>query len=90
MNEENTQELATHLANSKRKIKAYHDKYPDTVQNIRDDNKPQSLPGCYTAQMLYGWNDGKFKKEYLAKLECSWNQWKKGPLLDHGHLESDP
>ena len=23
----------------------------------------------YTAKLLYGWDDGKFKKEYLRKLE---------------------
>ena len=27
------------------------------------------LPGKYIARMLYRWDDGKFKKEYLKKLE---------------------
>jgi len=30
------------------------------------------LPGRYTAKILYGWNDGKFKVEYLRKLERNW------------------
>ena len=27
------------------------------------------LPGKYTAKVLYGWDDQKFEKEYLNKLE---------------------
>jgi len=30
------------------------------------------LSGKYTAKMLYGWDDGKFEKEYLRKLERNW------------------
>jgi len=26
----------------------------------------------YMAKMLYGWDDGKFEKEYLRKLERNW------------------
>ena len=26
--------------------------------------------------MLYGCNDGKFKKEYLKKLKKNWRMWK--------------
>jgi len=28
------------------------------------------------AKMLYGWDDGKFEKEYLRKLERNWQKWK--------------
>ena len=27
------------------------------------------LPGKYMAKMLYKWDDGKFEKKYLRKLE---------------------
>ena len=30
------------------------------------------LPGKYTVKMLYGWDNGKFEKEYLRKLERNW------------------
>jgi len=30
----------------------------------------------YTAKLLYGWDDTKFDKEYLKKLERNWNRWK--------------
>ena len=33
------------------------------------DFKRRELPGKYIAKILYEWNDKKFKKEYLRKLE---------------------
>ena len=33
------------------------------------DFRREELPGKFTAKMLYGWNDRKFEKEYLRKLE---------------------
>jgi len=38
--------------------------------------KKRELPGKYMVKMLYGWDDGKFKKEYLRKLERNWQKWK--------------
>jgi len=32
------------------------------------------LLGRYTAKLLYRWDDGKFKREYLEKLEKSWRK----------------
>ena len=34
-----------------------------------DEYKRMELPGKYIAKLLYGWNDGKFKGEYLKKLK---------------------
>jgi len=31
--------------------------------------KRMELPGKYTAKLLYGWDDQRFEKEYLNKLE---------------------
>ena len=36
------------------------------------DFRKEKLPGKYMAKMLYGWNDKKFEKEYLKKLERNW------------------
>ena len=33
------------------------------------DFRRGELSGKFTARMLYGWDDGKFKEEYLKKLE---------------------
>jgi len=38
------------------------------------DFRKKELPRRFIAKMLYGWNDGKFEKEYLRKLERNW--WK--------------
>jgi len=34
------------------------------------------LLGKYMAKLLYRWDDGKFKVEYLRKLERNWQRWK--------------
>jgi len=33
------------------------------------------LPGKYIAKILFGWDDKKFKDEYLKKLERNWKRW---------------
>jgi len=40
------------------------------------DFRRGELLGKYMAKMLYKWNDGKFEKEYLRKLERNWQKWK--------------
>ena len=30
----------------------------------------------FMVKMLYGWDDGKFEKEYLKRLERNWKKWK--------------
>ena len=34
------------------------------------------LPERYTMKLLYRWDDKKFDKEYLKKLQRNWNRWK--------------
>jgi len=36
------------------------------------DFRRGELLGKYIAEMLYEWNDSKFEKEYLKKLERNW------------------
>ena len=40
------------------------------------DFRRGELPGKYMVKMLYEWDNGKFKKEYLRKLEKNWQKWK--------------
>ena len=40
------------------------------------DFRRRELPGKFTAKMLYGCDDRKFKEEYLKKLERNWRRWK--------------
>ena len=41
-----------------------------------DEYKGIELLGKYITKLLYGWNDGKFEKENLKKLERNWQKWK--------------
>jgi len=34
----------------------------------------EELPGKFTARILYEWDDGKFEREYLKKLERNWQK----------------
>jgi len=38
----------------------------------KKDFRRGKLSGKYMAKMLYGWDDGKFEKEYLKKLKRNW------------------
>ena len=40
------------------------------------DFRRGELLGKLIAKILYRWNDGKFKEEYLKKLERNWQRWK--------------
>ena len=45
---------------------------------IAEENnlRREELPGKYTVKILFGWNDGKFKNEYLKKLKRNWTRYK--------------
>ena len=38
------------------------------------DFRREELPGKFTVKMLYGQDNGKFKEEYLKKLERNWRR----------------
>jgi len=38
------------------------------------DFRRGELPGKFMAKMLYGWDNRKFKEEYLKKLERNWQK----------------
>jgi len=38
------------------------------------DFRRGELLGKFTAKILYGWDDRKFEKEYLKKLERNWRR----------------
>ena len=40
------------------------------------DFRREELLEKYMAKILYGWNDRKFEKEYLKKLERNWQKQK--------------
>jgi len=45
----------------------------ETLDMVKEkDFRREELLEKYIAKMLYRWDDGKFKKEYLRKLERNW------------------
>jgi len=68
MAEENTWEKEENLKNAKKLIEEYEDIYKKSARRIREDRRRELL-GRYTAKLLYGWDNRKFKEEYLKKLE---------------------
>jgi len=54
-------------------LRDYERGYEEMARKIREEEdgtyRRSKLPRRYTAKMLYGWDDGKFKREYLKRLE---------------------
>jgi len=88
MAEENTWEGLENLKNARGKIEEFEKgRFEEEIQRIRlkkgkeiklnpkaEEFKRGELPERYTVKLLYGWDDKKFDKEYLKKLERSWNR----------------
>jgi len=45
-------------------------------QETKEDKKMfnRELPGRYTAKLLYGWGERKYKQKYWKRLEENWRQ----------------
>ena len=75
MAEEDTWEKEGNLGNAREAVEDYEREYKKTARRIKEREggaySRSELPGRYTARVLYGWDDGRFEKEYLEKLERS-------------------
>ena len=88
MVEENIQEGLENLKNIMKKVEEFEKgRFEEEIQRIRikkekkkklnleaEKFKRGELPGRYIAKLLYGWDDKKFDKEYLKKLQRNWNR----------------
>jgi len=88
--EKNTWERLENLKNAMKKVEEFEKRrFEEEIRRIRmkkgkemklnpeaEEFKRRELPGRYTVKLLYGWDDKKFDKEYLKKLERNWNMWK--------------
>jgi len=70
MAEEDTWEKEENLKNAKELIE-YKNIYEESARRTKE-NKRGELPERYTVGLLYGWDNKKFKEEYLKKLERNW------------------
>jgi len=88
--EKNIWERLENLKNAMKKVEEFEKRrFEEEIRRIRmkkgkemklnpeaEEFKRRELPGRYTVKLLYGWDDKKFDKEYLKKLERNWNMWK--------------
>jgi len=78
MAEEDTWEKEGNLGNVQKAVEEYKREYKKTVKRIRKEEdgaySRSELPGRYMAKLLCGWDNGRFEKEYLEKLERSWKK----------------
>jgi len=78
--EEDTWEKEGNLGNAREAVEIYEREYKKMARRIREREdgaySRSELPGRYTAKVLYGWDNGKFEREYLKRLERNWNRWK--------------
>ena len=88
--EGDTWEKRENLKNTEELIKEF--KWGEVVvrQQVGEDEeyRRMELPGKFTAKVLYGWDDQRFKEEYLNKLERNWKRWKEDRQIDESeHLK---
>jgi len=85
MVEHDTWEKKEDLVNAREAVDKFKEKISTEVRRQEGVEKWNSrmkkdkqieLLGRYTAKLLYGWDNGKFEKEYLRKLEKNWRKWK--------------
>ena len=47
------------------------------------------MPGRFTAKLLYRWNNGRFERKHLEKLERNWRKWKDGKFFLQKNLKKE-
>ena len=74
------------LKNARKRIEEFKKgRFEEKIQRIQkgremklnlevEEFKRGELLGKYMAKLLYGWDDKKFDKEYLKKLQRNWNK----------------
>jgi len=89
--EEDTWEKEGNLGNVREAVEDYEKEYEKIARRIREEEdgaySKSELPGRYTAKVLYGWDDGRFEKGYLEKLERNWRKWKGGKFFWRKNLK---
>ena len=79
--ENNSWEKEKNIKNTKKLVEEFEGKIKikkqEKLELVKEkDFRRAELPGKYTVKFLYKWKDGKFKDEYLRKLERNWTRWK--------------
>ena len=75
----------TNLKNTREAIEEYEKEYRKEGRKMEEEHR--EMPGRFTAKMLYGWDDEKFDREYLKKLERNWRRWKRAKFFWRKNLK---
>ena len=83
--EEDTWESRENLKNASDLVEEFKKEYgreeeEETRWQEREEEKNmfnRELLGKYTAKLLYGWGEKKYKQEYWKKLKENWQRWKR-------------
>jgi len=82
--EKDSWEKEGHLKNAKEAVKEYEREYGKEERRIEEEKR---MSGRFMAKTLYGWDDGKFDREYLKKLERNWRRWKGTKFFQRKNLK---
>ena len=79
--EQNTWEKRENLENAKKALKKFKGQMnaevrrQERIEMVEErEFRRRELLGRYTAKLLYEWDDRRFEKEYLRKLERNWQR----------------
>ena len=79
--EQNTWEKRENLENTKKALKKFKGQMnaevrrQERIEMVEErEFRRRELLGRYTAKLLYEWDDRRFEKEYLRKLERNWQR----------------
>jgi len=75
------------LKNAKEAVEDYERAYRKEGRRMKEEHK--EMPGKFTAKMLYGWDNGKFDREYLKRLERNWRRWKGAKFFQRKNLKKE-
>ena len=81
------------LKNAQESIVEFHIKHPGSPRHVRTMPKIQkyeNLTEIDVPKSLFGWEDGKFERDYLDRLEKAWERWKgRGHTIQEWEEEED-
>jgi len=85
MTEEDSWEREKNLKNAKEAVEDYEREYGREGRRMEEEH--EGLLGRFMAKTLYEWDDGKFDREYLKKLERNWKKWKGAKFFQRKNLK---
>ena len=82
------------LENTKEVVEEFKKEYWQDIEDVRRQKRKErifrreELPGKFTARKLFGWSDKRYNKEYWARLERNWRQWKGARAREQRTMET--